>query len=412
MIDYFYDAYLILNKVYSEKTFIKQAISSTDIQEKYRSATIKTVYGVLDKDVELSYYIKKLSQKNPKLVIRTIIKISLYTIKYLKKAPYAVIDSAVELTKKLGKSAMSGFVNALLRRFVNEGVSMPNDDIEALSIKYSYPEYAVKKLIDDYGIDIATKIMDYESDVSYLAFFDIDGEQYLKNKNVKYAKTPVNNVYEVSSFKMDDGFYNGDYTFQHVCSAGICDLIEGGDTLIDVCSAPGGKSVNLSHKFKKVVSLELHQHRVELINSYASRMKRDNITAVAHDSTTIIDEYKEKFDVCLCDVPCSGFGVVIDNPDIKLNREESSIAELNKTQLAILNASSNYVKKGGFLYYSTCSVFQQENQGIIDEFLSKNDDFIQLEIHSNLPNLKVKKGIQFLPHLSGGGFFIAKLQRK
>lgn len=412
MIDYFYDAYVILNKVYSEKTFIKQAISSTIIQEKYRSATIKTVYGVLDKDVELSYYIKKLSQKNPKLVIRTILKISLYTIKYLKKAPYAVIDSAVELTKKLGKSAMSGFVNALLRRFVSDGVTMPNDEFERLSVKYSYPDFAVKKLINDYCLDTAIKIMEYENDSSYLAFFNINGEEYLKNKNVNFVKTPINNVFEVSSFKMDDGFYNGNYTFQHVCSTAICDLIEKGDTLIDVCSAPGGKSVNLSYKFNKVVSLELHEHRVELIKSYAKRMKRDNITAFAHDSTETIIEYKGAFDVCLCDVPCSGFGVLIDNPDIKLNREEYSIDDLNNTQLAILKASANYVKKGGFLYYSTCSIFKQENQEIIDEFLSINNDFVQVDIESPLPNLKVGKSIQFLPHISGGGFFVAKLQRK
>jgi 16S rRNA (cytosine967-C5)-methyltransferase len=144
----------------------------------------------------------------------------------------------------------------------------------------------------------------------------------------------------------------------------------------------------------------------------AERMAVNNITAICHDSTVTIENYVDKFDACLCDVPCSGFGVITDNPDIKLNREEKSIEELNKIQQKILNSSSKYVKNGGYLYYSTCSVFKQENQGIIDEFLSKNDDFIRLEIHSNLPNLKIKKGIQFLPHLSGGGFFIAKLQRK
>ena len=133
MIDYFYDAYVILNKVYSEGSFVKQAIFSTIIEEKYRNATVKTVYGVLDRDIELSYYIKLLSDKNPKLVIRTILKISIYTIKYLKKAPYAVIDSAVELTKKLGKKAMSGFVNAVLRRFCREDLPMPCDNFPTVN---------------------------------------------------------------------------------------------------------------------------------------------------------------------------------------------------------------------------------------------------------------------------------------
>jgi len=112
MVNYFYDCYTILNKVYSEKAFIKQAISSTFIEEKNRPLIIKTCYGVLDKDIELSYYLSKLVDKNPKLVIRTILKISMYAIKYLGKKEYAVTKNAVELTKKLGKGGASGFVNA------------------------------------------------------------------------------------------------------------------------------------------------------------------------------------------------------------------------------------------------------------------------------------------------------------
>ena len=122
MVNYFYDCYSILNKVYSDKSFIKQAINSTFIEEKNRALTIKTCYGVLDKDIELSYYINKLTEKSPKLVIRTILKISMYAIKYLEKKDYAVTKNAVELTKKLGKGGASGFVNAFLRKFINEKV--------------------------------------------------------------------------------------------------------------------------------------------------------------------------------------------------------------------------------------------------------------------------------------------------
>ena len=120
MVNYFYDCYSILNKVYSDKTFLKQAINSTFIEEKNRSLTIKTCYGVLDKDIELSYYIGVLTEKTPKLVIRTILKIAMYAIKYLNKQGYAVTKNAVELTKKLGKGGMSGFVNAFLRKFLSQ----------------------------------------------------------------------------------------------------------------------------------------------------------------------------------------------------------------------------------------------------------------------------------------------------
>ena len=127
MINCFYDCYQILNKVYSDKAFIKQAINSTFIEEKNRSLTIKTCYGVLDKDIELSYYIKKLTEKNPKLVIRTILKIAMYSIKYLQKKPYAVTENAVELTKKLGKKGASGFVNAILRKFATSKIDFPKE---------------------------------------------------------------------------------------------------------------------------------------------------------------------------------------------------------------------------------------------------------------------------------------------
>ena len=411
MIDYFYDAYLILNKVYSEKAFIKQAIASTPIEEKYRSATIKTVYGVLDKDVELSYYIKKLSPKNPKLVVRTLLKISMYSIFYLKKAPYAVIDSAVELTKKLGKSGMSGFVNAVLRKFSTQKIDLPENEIERLSIKHSYPVFAVERLINDYGHEVAEKIMSHEDDSTYVAFFGDNGEDYLKELKANYSKTVFDKLFLLKNFTRNVGFDKGDYTFQNIGSYAICDIVASGEKLIDVCSAPGGKSINLSRKFSTVTALELHPHRVELVNQYASRMGVKNVVAMQHDSTQIIEDFIDKYDACLCDVPCSGFGVLTENPDIKLNREESSIEELNKIQLNILKTSSNYVKKGGYLYYSTCSVFKDENQKIVDNFLIENKNFVQEEIVSKLNGVYDGKGLQFLPHLSGGGFFIAKLKR-
>ena len=148
MVNYFYDCYAILTKVYSEKSFIKQAISSTFIEEKNRALTIKTCYGVLDKDIELSYYLSALAEKSPKLAIRTVLKISMYAIKYLGKKEYAVTKNAVELVKKMGKGGTAGFVNAFLRKFINTEIKLPTDKIKYLSVKYSYPEFAVKKLVD------------------------------------------------------------------------------------------------------------------------------------------------------------------------------------------------------------------------------------------------------------------------
>ena len=110
-------------------------------------------------------------------------------------------------------------------------------------------------------------------------------------------------------------------------------------------------------------------------------------------------------------MPCSGYGVLSENPDIKLNREENSIIELNKIQKKILDTTSKYVKVGGYLYYSTCSIFKDENRGIIDDFIKNHDNYEEIDIISPHPHVKDGKAIAFLPHISGGGFFVAKLKR-
>lgn len=412
MINYFYDCYCILNKVYSDKTYLKQAITNSIIEEKNRALTIKTVYGVLERDIELSYYIKSLTEKSPKLAVRTILKISMYAIKYLGKKPYAVTENAVELTKKLGKKGASGFVNAFLRNFLRQEVKFPTDETEYLSVKYSYPSFAIKRLINDFGKERTEKIISANAPETCVVFYDIDGENYLKEKGVSYQKTPYENVFFVKNFVRDEGFDKGLYTFQSIGSVAICEGVEPCEKLLDCCSAPGGKSIRLSYKCKEVVATELHEHRVELIRSYARRMNRENVLIYNADATEFNVNFNESFDAVLCDVPCSGLGVVGDNPDIKLNREESSILELNDTQLKILNNACKYVKKGGYLYYSTCSVLKCENIEIINKFLKENHDFIIEPASSKLGCTEMNGTLAFLPDVSCGvGFYFAKLKR-
>lgn len=412
MINYFYDCYTILNKVYSEKSFIKQAINSTFIEEKNRAITTKTCYGVLDKDIELSYYITKLADKSPKLAIRTILKISMYAIKYLNKKEYAVTKNAVELVKKLGKGGAGGFVNAFLRKFISTDIELPKSQTEYLSVKYSYPEFAVKELLKTYGKDRTESIIRAENSKTSLVFYDINGEKYLKNLGVDFETTPFENVFLAKNFVRNEDYDKGLYTYQALGSVAICDIVEPCDKILDCCAAPGGKSIRLSYKCAEVVSLDIHEHRVKLIDEYKSRMGRENVTAKIQDSKILNDDFIGAFDAVLCDAPCSGLGVVNDNPDIKLNREENSIKELNREQLAILNTVCKYVKVGGYLYYSTCSVLSRENIEIVDAFMSDRMDFEIVEINSKLPHETVKGTNVFLPDISGGlGFYVAKLKR-
>lgn len=413
MVNYFYDCYCILNKVYSDRSYLKQAINSTYIEEKNRALTIKTCYGVLDKDIELSYYIGKLTEKSPKLVIRTILKISMYAIKYLGKKEYAITKNAVELTKKLGKGGASGFVNAFLRKFIRTSIEMPKDKIEALSIEYSYPTFAVKELLNVYDYERTKSIISAINEKTCLVFYDVNGEDYLKENGVNFEVTPFNNVYLAQNFIRNSDYDKGVYTYQALGSVAICDIVEPCSEILDCCAAPGGKSIRLSYKCDKVYSFDIHSHRVDLIEDYKFRMNRNNVIATVCDAKEYNIELEKRFDAVLCDAPCSGLGVVNDNPDIKLNRTKEDIISLNKEQLSILKNVSNYVKVGGYLYYSTCSVLNSENIDIINKFMSDIKGFKLCEINSPLQHETINGTNQFLPDISNGlGFFIAKLKRE
>lgn len=412
MINYFYDCYTILNKVYSEKAFVKQAISNTFIEEKNRSLVTKTVYGVLDKDIQLSYYISKLTDKAPKLAIRTILKIAMFNIKFLQKKQYAVCQNAVELTKKLGKSGASGFVNAFLRKFSNTEIDLPKNNLDNISVSCSFPKFAVEILINKYGEQRARQILSHQDTFNTIFFPNNNGEEYLSNINCRFEKTPFENVYNAYGFIRNQDYDKGEYTFQALGSTAICDLVEPCQNILDCCSAPGGKSIKLSYKCDKVLSWDIHEHRVNLINDYIKRMQRKNITASVMDSKVYDKKYDSFFDAVLCDAPCSGLGVTNENPDIKLNRDLDSIINLTKEQLAILNCVSKYVKIGGYLYYSTCSILDMENIEIIKRFLDENKNYSICEISSKLPHENIMGTNQFLPDISNGaGFYVAKLKR-
>lgn len=412
MINYFYDCYSILHKVYSDGAYVKQAINSTLIEEKNRALIVKTVYGVLDKDIELSYYLTKIAPKSPKLTIRTILKISMYAIKYLDKKEYAVTKNAVELVKKLGKAGASGFVNAFLRKFINTKIELPTEKIEKLSVQYSCPKFIAVELVKKYGFERAEIIISAQNIGTCLSFYNVNGKEYLDNAGVEYSLTPFDNVYLAKNFIRNADYDKGLYTYQALGSVAICDVVEPCDNLLDCCSAPGGKSIRLAHKCKKVTSWDIHPHRVELIREYKHRMHVSNVYESVCDSKIFLSEFENCFDAVLCDAPCSGSGVISDNPDMKLKKDFSDLNSLNKEQLSILKNVSRYVKIGGYLYYSTCSILDSENIEIVNAFMRDISDFELCEINSKLQHENVFGANLFLPDISGGlGFFVAKLKR-
>ena len=408
-----YDPFVILTKIYSDGAHIKQAITDTYIEEQNRARTVKIVYGVLEKDSYLEFCIRRYATKNPKLAVRILLKISLYMLLFMDKKRYMVTDLAVALCKKLGKSGVSSFVNAFLRRFDKEEAEkgLPKGD-EGEAIRLSYPLFAYQKLKKEYGEARAKSIASALSSGVSVRFVKGE-EEYLSKPHIATPFTEKYKNYIFERFVRDDNFDNGNYTFQSVGSIAICDAVSPCEHILDACSAPGGKSVLLAEKCGKVTSFELHAHRVELITQYKKRMHADNITELQKDSSVFDSAYEEKFDAVLCDAPCSGYGTVSENPDIKLNKTAQDISALHKAQISILNACCRYIKRGGVLYYSTCSIFQEENDNTVAVFLKQNPDFERVEIDSPLCHEKKKYGLQFLPDTAfGAGFYIAKLTRK
>ncbi len=405
-----YDPFQILTKVYSDGAHLKQAIADTYIEELYRGRTVKIVYGVLENDGWLDYAIKFYAPKSPKLAVRILLKISLYMLLFMEKQKYMITDCAVSLCKKLGKGGVSGFVNAFLRRFdrtaVDEALKKEKDG-EAIAL--SYPVYAYRLLKKEYGQRAKAIASAKSAGVSVRFAGGVLPEQYAKKE---YIQSPFQGNYIFERFVRDEGFDEGKYTFQSVGSIAICDVVRPCERLLDACAAPGGKSVLLAGKCGEVTAFELHPHRVSLIEAYKARMGVQNLTAYQKDSSVFDPEYAEQFDGVLCDVPCSGFGTVSENPDIKLFRKEGDFASLKKAQTEILAACCQYVKKGGALYYSTCSIFDEENDGIVGAFLRAHPDFSVEEIDSPLAHEKKKYGLQFLPDEAfGAGFYICKLKR-
>ncbi len=401
----FYDPYRVLSKIYGEGAHLKIALAETDTEEAFRARTVRTVYGVLERDAYLSLCIRTFAPKSPKQSVRIVLKIALYWLIDLKKPKYMVTDTAVSLLKQLGKGGTAGFVNAFLRRFDEAQVTLPAGD-EGLAVKSNYPLFAVQKIKAEYGAR-AERIL-FAKSAGVTVRFERNEEKYLASP---HRETPFEKVFCFENFTRDGGFFAGDYTFQSVGSVAIAETVEPCENFLDACAAPGGKSVLLAKKCKSVTACDLHAHRVELIRAYTERMRVSNVLPVQADSSVFRPEWESAFDGVLCDVPCSGSGTLSENPDIALR--EPDFKSLNADQKNILANCSRYVKAGGALYYSTCSLLKEENDGIVGEFLKAHSEFAREEIISPLDHVKTKFGLQFLPDKAfGAGFYVSKMRRQ
>ncbi len=424
-------AFEILNKIQRDESYsnlaLDAALDKAEIDAKEKRFVSALVYGVTERRITLDYNLSLyLSQPLKKLKpqVLTALRLGAYQILFMDKIPdSAAVNESVKLVKKNGAAFASGLVNAVLHKIVKSGLK--TDD--SMSVKYSAPEWLCKMWSESYGKENAEKILE----ASFGAVDNIlrvnttktnadelceilssEGFQCEKNCTVDNSLTVKNGgaVHKTKAYA--DGLFHVQDTASQLCCKALD--VHDGETVIDVCAAPGGKTFTLSEMMNntgKVVSCDIYPQRLKLINDGAQRLCLTNIDTVQNDGSRFNSSLPEA-DKILCDVPCSGLGVIRKKPEIRFKKSEE-VDKLKDLQYSILCVSSRYLKIGGKLVYSTCSLNPEENENIINKFLAEHDGFKSVRV---LPELKRYAEdtdyLTLMPHIHGcDGFFISCVER-
>lgn len=382
------------------------AFSNLEVDGTLRSAALspqdRALYsqlylGVVEKKITLDYLLSRISsiplnEMDPEVLCN--LELGAFQILYLDRIPHrAAIFEAGEIAKRHMPSSLS-FVNALLRRLSREKdqvlalLDLPGK--KGLSLRYSYPRYLVGLWMASYGKEKCQEIMSAQNTrpaltlrVNTLKITLSDFELLLSENSIPYHKNPLCN----NGLTLDGGFYppslpgwdEGLFFIQDAAAQRAIDRLgaQPGNRVLDLCAAPGGKSFAAAMDMEnrgEILSLELHPSRCELIQEDARRLGISILRAEQNDSSRPREDLKESFDKVICDVPCSGWGVIAKKPDIRLKKKEDS-KDLPALQASILEAGAEAVKRGGVLLYSTCTLNPEENERITDFFLARHPEF-------------------------------------
>lgn len=412
---------------------LKETLDSLKHLEKNQRAFVTRLFrGTIERQIELDYIIDAFS-KTPtgkmKKVIKYILRMSVYQLKYMDSVPVsAVCNEAVKLTAKRKFNGLKGFVNGVLRNIANNinSVEYPKNEMEMLSVKYSVPQWIIDMWNEQYGNEQTVKMLSglYSRTETTVRCNESKAPVEDIIKSLKYANVEVkkSEIYDKALFISNynsltdlDVFNSGMITVQDLSSmmVGLAANPKEGDYVIDVCAAPGGKTLHISEMMNRTGTVEardLTKYKVNLINDNIKRLGNKNIITKVMDATVMDEKSIEKADIVIADLPCSGLGVINKKSDIKYNVSKEQILELVKLQRKILTVVSKYVKKGGTLIFSTCTVNKYENDENV-EWIEKNLPFKPLSLGENFPEItdRRKNHVQiFTGDYGMDGFFISK----
>lgn len=390
-----------------------------------RAFITRVTEGTLERMIELDYIINQFSKtkvNKMKPVIRTIIRSAVYQLKYMDSVPdSAVCNEAVKLAGKRGFSGLKGFVNGVLRNISRnlDNVKYPDksDTVKWLSVMYSMPEWIITEWLKNYDREMVEKILQaffaerpttIRCNLSQISREELAEELKKEGVKVRLCDT-VDSALYISGYDYLgalESFRTGHFQVQDISSMEVAEWAapKEDEYIIDVCAAPGGKSLHLADKLAgkgHVEARDLTPYKVDLIRDNIARIGIDNIEAVCQDATVYDEASEKKADILIADLPCSGLGVLGKKTDLKYKMNPDTQEELVHLQREILSVVHRYVKSGGKLLYSTCTIHRAENQENAAWFAEQ------------YPEFELVRERQFLPGVDDSdGFYIAEFVRK
>jgi 16S rRNA (cytosine967-C5)-methyltransferase len=429
------------NNTFSNEALGKALRSNQFMDKKNRAYINRIVSGVTEQRIKLDYIINQFSKTKVskcKPLIRCVLRMGVYEIFYMTSIPEeATCNEYVKLTTKRHFNSLKGFVNGVLRNISRnkDNLNFPdrNEDVALyMSVEYSCPEELVQLLMKDYDIDILERILSAQNDnrgttirvnqnkISVDEYKKILTDNGIKAEAGKYNKTSLI-ISDYDYIRRVPGFFDGYFTVQDESSslAVMACGIKKGDIIVDMCAAPGGKTLYASEitgATGKVYAGDISQEKVDLIEENIERLNIENVEVTVRDATAIDEKLLGKADVVIADLPCSGLGVMARKNDIKYHVTENSIEELSSLQRQMLTVAAGYVKSGGTLVFSTCTIDTMENEKNVAWF-TENYDFELQSMEEYMPDsLKDRSKKGYMTLLQGvdecDGFFISRMIKK